>query len=103
MCIVCSDFESMNHWSNVEWVWDREAQIGAFHENLKLIRSISQNYRVSVSYGLGTNFLSIRNETGADLVVESIDGLWPGIESLINCHIDPLSEELLTRLEEGTE
>ncbi|WP_417255962.1 hypothetical protein [Celeribacter halophilus] len=108
MCSLCGILGCDDHWTNAV------ARPGVYSRNhddharrvetarrLKSANAVLSFRRLKLDVWQGRSYV-VTSPTGASSVFEALSHLWPEAETLVSRGFDPLDEELIAWMEEGT-
>lgn len=107
MCILCGELIMQDHWTDKRISSDNEPTItvgetqGIRRRNrlhrVRLANKILPHYGLNLTEWNGSKFI-LKNKKGKIETVHDLGALWPAVEKINNCPIDPLDPALLEKI-----
>lgn len=99
MCLVCGFPEIEGDWTLAGLPVETGLVLFRRDSRLEALTNLLRPYGLTVrpaSFGVG---VIVAASTGPEVRVGTIDALWPAVQSLTGCLIDPLDPALLDRVD----
>lgn len=104
MCGLCGMLGGAGHWTESHRAPEAFGSRGQTHtsqrerfDRIGLVNQVLGHYRLRLKNWSGTSYL-LQGGTGKQVLVENLSELWAQADRMTGKQLDPLDEELLSRL-----
>jgi hypothetical protein len=109
MCVLCGEFIMQIHWTDYKTADSDEVVVGELQRDRKRMRMhrtklcnlVLQPYNLKLEEWNNSKYI-LRDKKGRTVVIHDLGSMWRMAEKIIGKPIDPLSQELLSRLKQNT-